>query len=54
MTPTADDFLGAGLLCLLCVGFVLLIGAVGYAHMSRRDSADDIGPDVDDRNRWQS
>ena len=46
---TADDFIGAGLCTLLRLGAVLLIGAVGYVNMSRRDSADDIGPDVQEQ-----
>ena len=45
---TTQLITGGGCL-LLILGGILLLGALGFTHMSRRDSADDIGPDVEEQ-----
>jgi len=49
MMPSTTQLLTGGGCLLLILGGILLLGALGSTHMSRRDSADDIGPDVEEQ-----
>jgi hypothetical protein len=47
MPSTTQLITGVG--CFLLLLGVFLLGGLAFRHMSRRDSADDVGPDVEEQ-----